>query len=59
MRTYDSRFETVQQSSAGASRSIKIEKNIRIQYSNPFKEECEYIAICLPAFSIDLVNREE
>jgi hypothetical protein len=26
MRTYDSRFETVQQSSAGASRSIKIEK---------------------------------
>ena len=42
-----------------AGQSIKIEKNIRIQYSNPFKEECEYIAICLPAFSIDLVNREE
>jgi mannose-6-phosphate isomerase-like protein (cupin superfamily) len=42
-----------------AGQSIKIEKNIRVQYSNPFKEECEYIAICLPAFSIDLVNREE
>mgnify|MGYP001176458651 CR=1 FL=1 len=42
-----------------AGQSIKIEKNIRVQYSNPFKEECEYIAICLPAFSIDKVNREE
>lgn len=42
-----------------AGQSIKIEKNIRVQYANPFKEECEYIAICLPAFSIDKVNREE
>lgn len=42
-----------------AGQSIKIEKNTRIQYSNPFDEECEYLAICLPAFSIDLVNREE
>jgi ethanolamine utilization protein EutQ len=42
-----------------AGQSIKIEKNVRIQYSNPFEEECEYIAICLPAFSMDLVNREE
>lgn len=42
-----------------AGESIKIEKNVRIQYSNPFNEECEYIAVCSPAFSIDLVNREE
>lgn len=42
-----------------AGQSIKIEKNTRIQYSNPFDVECEYIAICLPAFSIGLVNREE
>jgi len=42
-----------------AGQSIKIEKNTRIQYSNPFDVECEYLAICLPAFSIDLVNREE
>lgn len=42
-----------------AGESIKIEKNTRVQYSNPFDEECEYIAICTPAFSIDLVNREE
>ena len=39
--------------------SIKILKNTRIQYSNPFEEECEYLAVCLPAFSIDLVNRED
>ncbi|WP_370477992.1 cupin domain-containing protein [Tamlana flava] len=38
--------------------SIKIERNTRVQYSNPFTEVCEYIAICAPAFSMDLVNRE-
>ncbi|MEY8848229.1 cupin domain-containing protein [Psychroserpens sp. XS_ASV72] len=38
--------------------SIKIEKHTRVQYSNPFSEPCEYIAICTPAFSMDLVNRE-
>jgi|UniRef100_UPI00404B3F5C ethanolamine utilization protein EutQ len=42
-----------------AGQSIKIEKNVRVQYSNPFIEPCEYIAICLPAFSMNLVNREE
>lgn len=41
-----------------AGESIKINKNVRVQYSNPFNEPCEYIAICLPAFSINLVNRE-
>ena len=38
--------------------SIKINKNTRVQYSNPFALPCEYLAICSPAFSIDLVNRE-
>ena len=42
-----------------AGQSIKINKNTRVQYSNPFDEDCEYLAICLPAFSIELVNREE
>ncbi|TYP98697.1 mannose-6-phosphate isomerase-like protein (cupin superfamily) [Tenacibaculum adriaticum] len=42
-----------------AGQSIKIEKNTRVQYSNPFDVECEYLAICLPAFSMDLVNREK
>ncbi|MBM3759133.1 MAG: cupin domain-containing protein [Acidobacteria bacterium] len=30
-----------------------------IRYSTPGAEGCEYIAICLPAFSIDTVNRDE
>ncbi|MBR9915953.1 MAG: cupin domain-containing protein [Algicola sp.] len=38
--------------------SIKIKKNTKVQYSNPFNDVCEYIAICNPAFSIELVNRE-
>ncbi len=42
-----------------AGQSIKIEKGVRVQYSNPFNESCEYLAVCMPAFSIELVNREE
>ena len=42
-----------------AGQSIKISKNTRVQYSNPFDQECEYLAVCLPAFSMDLVHREE
>ena len=42
-----------------AGQSIRIEKNVRVQYSNPFNEPCEYIAICRPAFSLEKVNREE
>jgi mannose-6-phosphate isomerase-like protein (cupin superfamily) len=41
-----------------AGQSIKIEKNTRVQYSNPIDEECEYLAICTPAFSMEMVNRE-
>lgn len=39
--------------------SIRIEKNTRVQYANPFDTPCEYISICTPAFSIDTVHREE
>ncbi len=41
-----------------AGESIKVHKNTKVQYSNPFDESCEYIAICTPAFSMELVNRE-
>lgn len=41
-----------------AGESIRIHKNVRVQYSNPFDEECEYLAICSPAFSIDKTHRE-
>lgn len=39
--------------------SIHVQKGARIRYSNPFEESCEYMAICLPAFSVELVNRED
>ena len=42
-----------------AGESILVEKGSRVRYSNPFEEECHYVAICLPAFSMELVNRED
>lgn len=42
-----------------AGESIKIHRNSRVQYSNPFAEECEYLAICTPAFNLDTVHREQ
>jgi len=42
-----------------AGQSIKINKNTRVQYSNPFDQACEYIAICLPAFTLEEAHREE
>lgn len=42
-----------------SGQSIKIKKNTRVQYSNPFAEPCEYLAVCTPAFSMDLVHRED
>lgn len=42
-----------------AGQSIMIHRGARVRYSNPFENPCEYVAICTPAFSMDLVNREE
>lgn len=41
-----------------AGQSIKITKNTTVQYANPFEEPCEYLSICLPAFTIEKVHRE-
>ena len=41
-----------------AGESILIKKGSRVRYSNPFDEACEYWSVCIPAFSLDLVNRE-
>jgi ethanolamine utilization protein EutQ (cupin superfamily) len=34
-----------------------VNKNVKVQYSNPFNEENEYWAICIPAFSVDSAGR--
>jgi ethanolamine utilization protein EutQ len=41
-----------------AGESILIRKGTRVRYSNPFEEPCEYWSCCVPAFTIDSVNRE-
>jgi mannose-6-phosphate isomerase-like protein (cupin superfamily) len=38
--------------------SILIKKGTRVRYSNPFNESVEYVSVCIPAFSIERVNRE-
>lgn len=42
-----------------AGQSILIRKGTRVRYSNPFQEPCEYWSCCVPAFSMDTVNRED
>jgi len=39
--------------------SICVMKGSRVKYSNPFDEPCEYVSVCIPAFTIDRVKREE
>ncbi|MBU2527456.1 MAG: cupin domain-containing protein [Bacteroidetes bacterium] len=41
-----------------AGESIKINKNTRVQYANPFDEPVTYVSVCTPAFSLNLVHRE-
>jgi mannose-6-phosphate isomerase-like protein (cupin superfamily) len=38
---------------------IMTEKNEWVKYSTPFKNGAEYIAVCLPAFSMELVKRDQ
>ena len=39
--------------------SLLVRKGAGVRYSNPFEEEAEYWSVCIPAYSLDLVNREE
>lgn len=41
-----------------AGEAIIVNKNEWIRYSSPYDEGAEYIAVCLPAFSPDSVNRD-
>jgi mannose-6-phosphate isomerase-like protein (cupin superfamily) len=42
----------------GAGQSIYIAKGVKVQYGNPFDEECEYWAVCTPAFSVSDAGRD-
>lgn len=41
-----------------AGQAILIEKGEWVRYSTPHEGGAEYVAICLPAFSMDTVNRD-
>lgn len=42
-----------------AGHALWVEPGVTVRHSNPFDEECEYYALCLPAFAPDLAHREE
>jgi ethanolamine utilization protein EutQ len=39
--------------------SVCIKKGTRVRYSNPFQEPVDYISVCIPAFTLERVKREE
>ena len=41
-----------------AGQAIIVEANEWVQYSTPTKDGAEYIAVCLPAFTPETVNRD-
>ena len=43
----------------GAGEAVIAHKGEWVQYSTPGAEGAEYIAVCLPAFSMDSVHRDE
>lgn len=43
----------------GAGQAVVTHAGERVRYSTPGDDGCEYVAICLPAFSPDTVHRWE
>ena len=42
-----------------AGQAFWVEPDVRVRYSNPFAEENEYYAVCIPAFHPDTAHRDE
>lgn len=42
-----------------AGQAFWVEPGVRVRYGNSSAEECEYYAICMPAFAPDTAHREE
>jgi mannose-6-phosphate isomerase-like protein (cupin superfamily) len=41
-----------------AGSAFFVEPGVRVRYSNPYPEESEYYAVCMPAFAPDLAHRD-
>lgn len=48
-----------QEYTVSAGQAILIGKGEWVQYTTPFEGGAEYMAVCLPAFSMDTVHRDE
>ena len=53
VRTREKEYDIAQ------GQGILVEKGEWVQYSSPFEGGAIYMAVCLPAFSPDTVNRDE
>jgi len=42
-----------------AGQTLLVKQGARVRYSNPFDEETEYWSVCVPAFDISTVHRED
>jgi mannose-6-phosphate isomerase-like protein (cupin superfamily) len=42
-----------------AGQTLWVEAGTRVHYDNPFDEESEYYALCIPAFTPERANRDE
>ncbi|WP_242916384.1 cupin domain-containing protein [Pontibacter liquoris] len=42
-----------------AGETLLIKAGARVRYANPFEEPCDYWSVCVPAFDISTVHREE
>lgn len=41
------------------SKSNLVRKGSKVSYSNPFDKDAEYWSVCIPAFSIEKVHRND
>jgi mannose-6-phosphate isomerase-like protein (cupin superfamily) len=46
-----------QRTEVGPGESITVPRGTTVTYSNPFEQECEYWAVCVPAFSVARAGR--
>jgi hypothetical protein len=49
----------IEEYDVSAGQGIMTEEDEWVQYSTPYDDGAEYVAICLPAFSPNLVNRDD
>jgi mannose-6-phosphate isomerase-like protein (cupin superfamily) len=42
-----------------AGQAVRVPRGIRVQYATPRSDGAETIAVCIPAFSPDIVHRED